>query len=176
MNEEETNNKMDPYKLRELGFELFLRFIKEKGGGFEGFLNEYLLQAIAYYEQLVKILPDFYFDWTELGLFYLAAFFNLTRAKECFKKALELKPDFDKALYHLGTVYEMSGKDREKGFECKLKAVALSPQSSEGWIRLAESYILREEREKAIVCYEKSLELNPENPVAKSGLYSVLNE
>ena len=130
--------------------------------------------------------PEFYFDWSQLGILYLEArgggilALALTaktgeRTKECFEKAIELNPAFARGYDLLGNTYETLN-DRENAFKNKLKAVVLQPQSSIHWNGLGLNYALRKQLRKAIACYQRAIELDPQNMTAKRNLQSALNE
>jgi len=71
-----------------------------------------------------------------------------------------LNPAFDRVYDGMGTAYERLN-DLEKAKEFKLKAVALNPLSSLNWNGLGLNYLLTKDYRKAIVCFERALELNP---------------
>jgi len=206
--EEMVEETEDIFTLRKMGMDLFLKYMQFKMGmmpgtpfsnpnlfnpqNIHGFMDDMdksendLLLAIRCFEKVVEIVPEFYFDWNQLGLLYLEArgggilALALTaktgeRTKECFEKALELNPAFARGYDGLGTAYETLN-DREKAFENKLKAVALQPQSSIYWNSLGLNYALRKELRKAIACYQRALELNPQNMTARRNLQSVMRE
>lgn len=191
MSNVEINKIDDPYKLREMAFNFFMEYGKVKanpsllisdmrssapGQTFRNLesMEQNLYYAIDCMERVVEILPDFYFDWMQLGVFYSEAM-SFDRAIQCFEKSLELKPDFDHAHQHLGTTYEKKN-DRQKAYDYKIKAVALNPENSYAWEALGLNYNLTNQYDKAIACLKRAIEISPMNQLARRNLQYALEK
>lgn len=94
------------------------------------------------------------------------------KAREHWKKALELNPDFAPAMASLGASYLFeSPKDKSQGKKYIDMLVKTAPNSPRSHILLGDYYRDQDQLEKALASYEKAASLDPEDEVAlaKSG-------
>ena len=94
------------------------------------------------------------------------------KAREHWKKALELKPEFIPALASLGTSYLFeSPKNKRQAKKYLDRLVETAPNSTRSHILMGDYYRDQDNLEKALSSYEKAASLDPEDDVAlaKSG-------
>ena len=102
--------------------------------------------AIKTYEKAIKINPDSYHAYSNMGIALAYAGLrdpdmlednyeyhdrdkNIKKAELYVKKAIELNPDFPDAYSNLWVIYRHLGKKKE-ALECCNKAIALNPNSA----------------------------------------------
>jgi tetratricopeptide (TPR) repeat protein len=83
-------------------------------------------------------------------------------ALELYNKALELSPDNYILFSNISAVY-LKKNDCEKSLEYAIKCTKLSPKWAKGWSRLGSSLLLNNNKEKALVAFKKSRELDKSN-------------
>ena len=94
------------------------------------------------------------------------------KAREHWKKALELNPDFVPAIASLGTSYLFeSPKDKGQAKKYFERLVETAPNSPRSHILMGDYYRDQDQLEQALSSYEKAASLDPENDnaLAKSG-------
>jgi TolB-like protein/Flp pilus assembly protein TadD len=135
---------------------------------------EPLLKSLEYYQQAVKIDPDYAAAYAGLaealdGLYYVGAqpFEAVSQAREAAAKALVIDPSLAEAHNAMGSVYfnSWNWKDAEKE---EVKAIELNP----GWSMAHDYYatILRDmgRAEESIAEARRALELDPLSMLANS--------
>ena len=91
------------------------------------------------------------------------------KARETYKKALEVNPEFVNAMNGLGNSYMfLAPKDFTKAEKYMSKVVELHPENSRAHINLGDCYRAQKDLEKALTSYLKAAELNPKDDVAFS--------
>ena len=85
---------------------------------------------------------------------------NLEKAKEYYKKSLELAPMLPDAWLGLGIVEDLEGRTRE-GIVLIQKAAELDPENASIYHVLAGAYEKLEDRENALRNYHLALDLDP---------------
>ncbi len=115
--------------------------------------------GITYYEQALRLRPDFADGYNTLGMALQRAG-NWGRAVECFQQALRLAPTFVPALNNLGTVLQNLGKWAEAAavFE---EALKLWPDSPDIAYNLGNTRFSQGDLNAAITCYRQALRLKP---------------
>ncbi len=124
-----------------------LAFAKYKGAN-QLLLQRRLIEAIEIYKEVVKIEPDFFEAYSNLGVCYK----NLNRlkeAREAFEYALKLKPDSAVAHNNIGNVYTLMERfDLAKAhYE---KAITLKPKYFDVMENLRSILLVTGKTEEAI--------------------------
>lgn len=93
-----------------------------------------------------------------------------------FEEAVSLRPDSLEALFNLGACYENIG-DPMKAISIYRRVLEVTPEDSDCYVNLGTSYIKMYHRENSPVwrrlarkSWEKSLQLNPDQPNVKEFL------
>ncbi len=124
----------------------------------------------------VALYPDTPGPLTELGEAYIWTG-NLDPAVALYKKARGLDPDHTDLrlshFYDLGTRLAEAGKDI-KVITALGVATALYPKNAELHSDLGDLYVQIGDREKAIACYRKALEISPKSKAARDKLNQIL--
>ncbi len=120
-----------------------------------------LAGGITYYEQALRLCPDFAEGYNTLGLALLRTG-KLARAVECFQRARTLAPGFAQAHNHLGVALNFQEKWAEAAavFE---DAHKLRPDSPEILYNLANARFYEGKLDEAVACYRRALSLRPAN-------------
>ncbi|MEC4895017.1 MAG: tetratricopeptide repeat protein, partial [Oscillatoria sp. PMC 1050.18] len=123
-------------------------------------------EAIAAYDQAIKLDEDFYLAWYAKGV-ALSIFGkeDYPAAVAAFDKVTKIQPDVAKAWRHRGQALNESEKYQEalSSFD---RAIALNPKDF--YLHIERGLALNElERyEEAIAAYNEAIKLNPEHPWA----------
>ena len=93
-----------------------------------------------------------------------------------FKKAIEKDPTYAKAYYSLGRLY--FDLDRlQEAEDTARKVLEINPQFINGYLLLGYIYYYKQgEADKAIVEYEKVLEIDPKEPYALTNMGTIYEE
>jgi type IV pilus assembly protein PilF len=86
-------------------------------------------------------------------------------AEQYYKEALKIEPNFSVALHGLGLTYHANGKGAEAAGYIE-KAIRYSTMRPELYMDLARAYVLLKEYTKAVVTYNKVIEIAPESLMA----------
>ncbi|MBI4152712.1 tetratricopeptide repeat protein [Candidatus Woesearchaeota archaeon] len=136
-------------------FELGRQYLNGKAGTGELCLDA----AQRMFERSLKLKPDFWLSWFNLGSVHLIQN-NLPQAVFCLQKALEYNPPAPQIYLNLGVVYvkQKQYSDAERVF---WQGIELNPQRADLFKNLGLCYLeMGKEREAAIVL-KKAVELNP---------------
>lgn len=91
------------------------------------------------------------------------------KARETYKKALELNPEFVNAIKGLGSSYLfLAPKDFAKAEKYMAKVVEMYPENSRAHIDLGDCYRAQKDLNKALASYLKAAELDPNDDIAFS--------
>ena len=82
------------------------------------------------------------------------------KAKDCFKKAIEIDPNYTPAHNNLGAIFKDLGENKEAK-ECYEKAIEIDPNYVNAHNNLGVFYADLGENQKAISCFEKAVQINP---------------
>ncbi len=102
--------------------------------------------------------------------------FKLDRIVTHFRKGLELYPDNYKTLNDLGTVYLFIAKDFDSAVYFLNKAISLDSTLQPAWVNLGMAYKENKDYGKAISCYQKVLQINPNQVKAVFAMADLYNE
>lgn len=130
-----------------------------------------LKMAEKEYRKALEINPEYAAAYGNLGSIYL----RMDKRKEAgkmLKKALQIRPFYPEAHYNLGLLYYRDGNYR-KAEESLITATQQMPQFYQAWNSLGQLYIKRKEQDKAIECFNKSLNILPIQPEVKQTLNSI---
>ena len=106
--------------------------------------------------------PDSPISWNNMGSLY-AQKKQWIKAISCYQKAIQLNPDFVKSYRNLAKVYKIMG-EIEKAALCYYEAFAIEPDSvkPEVYFNLAETLLQYQQKDKAIACLQKVVQLKPD--------------
>lgn len=148
-------------------------------------------QAIEWYKKFVENRPDSKED----ALYNIASIYSerlkkYEKGAKYYKKYLKIRPDDPDASFHLGLCYENSGqsedalRDYRKALDLQINSdissnekliqyaqaiLNIAPYDAKALYTLATVYQELKD-DKAIQCYQKILEINPEAPEPHIGL------
>ena len=100
-------------------------------------LDEYE-KAFAAYKKALKINPESYEVWVNLGIIFRLTD-QLVEAEKCYMKALELQPDYAELHTSIGALYIFQEK-YEQAVHHLEKATTLNKQLPGSWANLALAY------------------------------------
>jgi len=137
--------------------------------------NEYLKNAIYYGERSLKIYPNYFITYLNLGdaYFFLLDYF---KAADLWIKAYNLNPsspDTIECTERLSSIlFEEGNKFYEKGnigdaIRCYLKSVELNSKNVEAWYNLGGTYFLINDTKDAIAAWRNVLNLSPNHQLDK---------
>ena len=151
-------------------------------------------EAIACSDRLIELKPEVGRPWTKKG-YALSKLERYEEAIACFDKAIEMKYEVADSWMNKGIVFDRSGKV-EEATECFSKATELDPTDSYEWTvkgyktekdadghhQMFVHYVEKSYSEgkrvhmpraadydEAIKCYNKAIEIYPDNSVAAQG-------
>jgi tetratricopeptide (TPR) repeat protein len=126
-------------------------------------------------ERIVDLDPENPAIFYNLGVVYTF----LKREEEAagqYETALKLRPDYSEAWYNLGQICLIKNKDFSKALNCFHRALAVRPdyvsahyQQGVVWERLGD-------KNKALACWERTLQLDPENKAAIENIQRLRDE
>jgi len=124
-------------------------------------------QAIATYQQLIELDPEYQSAYVNLGDAYYQRN-QLDLAVEAYQKAIDLDPEDADVAYNLGAAYlqqalSVEGGDQagiEKAIEQIEHAIKLNPELPHPYYGLGAAYHILGDNTQAIENYEKFLELD----------------
>ena len=119
-----------------------------------------ITEAIKKFKQVLKLDPDNYGAWNDLGLAWKARG-NKRKALEAFDKCLELKPDLSCALVNKAQVLVSSGK-KEEALRCYDEALKYDDESIQAWYNKGSILAYMGRDEEALRCFDAALGLNDE--------------
>ena len=125
-------------------------------------------KALPYFEQAIRIKPDFAEAHFGLGV----AYGNLGRhseALEAFKQAMRIKPDDADAHYNLGLAYDHLGRWNE-AVEAYKQAIRIKPDRAEPHYNLGVAYDELGRLNEAVEAYKQAIHLKPDDAKAHHNL------
>jgi len=90
-----------------------------------------------------------------------------------FRKSVELNPDYVQAWYNMGQIALLSRKDFSQALHCFGQAASIRPDYIGAHHQRGVAYELLGDKERAVECWERTLELDPENVQARENLERV---
>jgi tetratricopeptide (TPR) repeat protein len=125
--------------------------------------------AAARLERVAAMDPQNPAIFYNLGVAY--AF--LKREEEAlaeFEKCVELKADYVEAWYNMGQICMLIRKDFSRALHCFDRATTIRPDYIGAHHQRGVAYELLGDRQKALGCWERTLELDPENKQARDNI------
>ncbi|MBU0846114.1 tetratricopeptide repeat protein [Patescibacteria group bacterium] len=105
-------------------------------------------KAIASYKQAIKIMPDYFKAYCNLGVAYKCAGL-FKEAENIYVKALKIKPNSGVVYNNLGNVYMSTDRLKEAEFFYK-RAIKIYPKYREAYYNLGQVYYFTGETKKAL--------------------------
>jgi tetratricopeptide (TPR) repeat protein len=130
-------------------------------------------KAVPYFEEAVKIAPDFFDAWNNLGIAYVRQQ-RLTDGETAYKRARDLNPKSHRPLLNLAIAYiaeseqhrsegrKVYGKYLDDAMDCLDAAIKLRPRSAMSHYYLGTAYYKSDFYEEAEASLKAALELNPQ--------------
>lgn len=119
-------------------------------------------EAIAYYEQAVKIQVNDAVAWFKRGL-TLAKLKRFKNAIKSYNQAIKIQPDYHQAWCDLGVAFGNIRRHKE-AFAAFDKAIQVKSDDGVAWLNRGLALIELEEYEEAIASFDKALKLQPNSP------------
>lgn len=118
-------------------------------------------------EAIVSVEPDNPAIFYNLGVVYTF----LKREDEAlarFERSVGLYPDYAEAWYNMGQIHLIGKKDFSQALHCFDRASTIRPDYIGAHHQKGVAYELLGDREKAVRCWERALDLDPENEQARN--------
>jgi tetratricopeptide (TPR) repeat protein len=126
--------------------------------------------AAARLEKLAEIDPEDSTIFYNLGVAYTF----LKREEEAlvqFRKSVDLNPNYAQAWFNMGQISLIKSRDVSHALHCFERAVLIRPDYISAHHQRGIAFGLLGDREKALACWRKTLELDPENKAAKESIF-----
>ncbi len=117
-------------------------------------------EAVAHFEQAVRIDPDYYDAYTDLGV-ALARMGRIEEAIQRYEQVLQIKPDFVEAHTDLGIALTQLGRIEEAIAQYE-QALRINPDSAEAHTDLGVALAQTGKIEEAVAQYNQALQINPD--------------
>jgi tetratricopeptide (TPR) repeat protein len=95
------------------------------------------------------------------------------RAYEVLEEAVSIEPDLAPAWYNMGQINLLKKEDYSKALNCFTKAIAARPDYIGAHFQSGVSWELLGDEDRAAACFEKTLELDPQNKPAQEKLQRI---
>lgn len=144
--------------------ERLLEFKNRWDRGYHSFNTEECKEIINLSDKILKIQPNKILAWIVRGYAYFKQFDveSVKKAKECFKKVLELNPKEPEGWLGLSRVYLFRLNNENKGIEFLEKASEVDPSNVWIWGEIADTYHNIDNVKKAIEWFEKIVNETPD--------------
>jgi Flp pilus assembly protein TadD len=131
-------------------------------------------EAVANYEQALRLRPDFGEAYNDLGIAW-QRLGESARAEGCYRQAIRIMPSLAPAFNNLGTVLRGQGK-WDEAFVVFEQAVRLEPDNPELALILGVNLYERGMLDRAVGYFRQALRLNPGDAALSTDLAIVLTE
>ena len=119
-----------------------------------------LEDARYWYKVAIALQPDFAEAFANLGTL-CATLEQWQEAINCYQKAISLQPDFAGFYRNLSRVFSQLGK-AEEAAECWYQALMVEPvEIAEEYLDLGNTLLEQKKAELALICYHRTIYLNP---------------
>lgn len=115
-------------------------------------------EAKEWFEKALKIKPDYYPSFNEIGLYYLDEN-DHNKAEEYFLKCININPNYKYPYYNLATIYK-ERDDYKKAKEYLLKSLKCDPNYISAFNNLGILYYDEKDYNSALYYYTRSLEID----------------
>jgi FkbM family methyltransferase len=133
-----------------------------------------LEEAIAHFEQALRLNPDYAEGHSNLGnVYYFQRRYHA--AVTCYERALRLEPNFPVAQNNLGTALSCLGRYEEAAAHCR-SALSSQPDYAEAHSNLAIALKGQGQLDEAISHYQEALRLKPDYAEAHNNLGLALTD
>jgi cytochrome c-type biogenesis protein CcmH/NrfG len=112
------------------------------------------------FEDALKIDPDNSGALHNLGIIYLNRN-DLVNAELVFRKVYALNSENPGVIFMLAQVLERTEKTIPEAITLYSKALSLAPNNVQGYVNLGNLCLKTGDRQRALLAYEKALELSP---------------
>lgn len=126
-------------------------------------------EAIALYEQVIELNPNFAPAYNNLGMIYQSSGLDIAEVAWYFKAATDIDPKFDQAYVNLGKAYYNMGHFG-LAERYTAKALEINPKSIEAKLSLGWICLLGKSRPDEALIYFKEASENTRHPSAYFGL------
>jgi Flp pilus assembly protein TadD len=134
-----------------------------------GFLDQQQYSdAIAAFEQVVKLRPDYVDGYVNVGLTYIE-WEKYSSAKPALEKALQLRPDYARALYYLALVDRREGHPEAEIANLQ-RVVEQYPQSRDARRELGIAYYQQHRSDDAVAQFQALQAIDPDDVAAHYNL------
>lgn len=142
---------------------------------FSDFEAEDYEQAAVRLEKVSRLDPENSAVFYNLGVAY--AFLNREDAAlACFERTVELDEEYVTAYYNMGQIYLIRKRDFSRALNCFDKAIAFRQNYIGAHHQKGLAYELLGDADKAIQCWRKTLEFDPNNKQALENIDRVQNK
>ena len=119
-------------------------------------------QALEYYQQGIKIDPNYAMIYNNLGILYFRykSGWNHKEAENFYKKSISLDKKLPEPQNNLGNLYKELNKF-EEAMHCYKKAIGNNPKFSYGHYNLANTYVTLGKFDLAKKHFTESIKLDP---------------
>ena len=119
-----------------------------------------LEEARYWYKVAIALQPDFAEAFANLGT-VCATLKQWQEAIACYQKAIALQPDFAGFYRNLSRIFSQVGQS-EEATDCWYQALMVEPSEiPEEYLDLGNTLLAQNKPEKALVCYHRTIYLNP---------------
>ncbi|MEG4941212.1 tetratricopeptide repeat protein [Microcoleus sp. F4-D5] len=119
-----------------------------------------LEDARYWYKVAIALQPDFAEAFANLGTL-CATLQQWQEAIACYQKAISLQPDFAGFYRNLSRIFTQVGQ-AEEAADCWYQALTIQPtEIAEEYLDLGNTLLAQNKREEALVCYHRTIYLNP---------------
>jgi Tfp pilus assembly protein PilF len=134
-----------------------------------GFLDQQQYSdAIAAFEQVVKLRPDYEDGYVNVGLTYIE-WEKYSEARPVLDKALQLHPDYARALYYLALVERREGHPEAEVADLQ-RVIEQYPQSRDARRELGIAYYQQHRSDDAVKQFEALQAIDPDDLAAHYNL------
>ncbi len=98
------------------------------------------------------------------------------KALETFQRCVELNSSAAEALYNMGQIYLLRKQDFSMALSCFNRAVSVRPDYIGAHHQKGKAYELLGYPEKALECWRKTIELDPDNKMARENIDRVSSD
>jgi Flp pilus assembly protein TadD len=118
-------------------------------------------QAIKYFQEALRIMPDDAKTWNSLGVAY-DELGQYQQAIGCFQEALRIKPDNAKTWNNLGVTSGKLGQLKQ-AIGYFQEALRIKPDDAETWNNLGISHSMLGQYQQAIKYFQEALRIKPDD-------------